>query len=300
MGASQVDGMRNFFDTNVIPQFWAPPAQVGSVPSHVEGGMIDPNSIVPGLGFGAADIPVPPSMQETMQLLEMYQNLAGQQQNDFNQLLGQTLNKKEKVFENHHYQFDPEGNPVIDEKTGKPKVFEGAEDIAGKIQRKAWEMKIQEELGVKHREEFAAFSDSANTVIETIQNDQGSVFDFDKRNQHQQTLDKLQNRENELVLSHKKATLDALCGHLPDPDNPGQILASSIDQGFAAFENQSGSIEDQISNTELGQKFQNYFSAVQQFLDNQQQIWSAFNVTDFDPNAMSNFATEMKRNQRPV
>jgi len=291
---SQVPSMRSFFDTSVIPQFWAPPAQVGSVPSSVESGVIDPNSIVPGLGFGADNVPPPPTLEDTMALMGMYQNQQSNKEQYLTQLYNDALAKKEEVFKEYHYQFDDEGNPIIDKETGKPQVFEGAEDAFGKFQRHQWEQSVAQEMRDKHQQQFMDFEKQANKTILEINKDSTSIFDIEARRNRNEQIESLQKQEQQLLVDQKQEYLQAIMGHLPNPDAKGETLGQYIDQGFQDYNTMVETSENDIANSEAGQVFQNYFDEVSNFLSQQQQIWEAYNMQTFDPNAMKNFAKGQK------
>lgn len=294
IGTSRIDSMRSFFDTSVIPQFYAPTAQIGSVPSSVSGGMIDPQSIVPGLGFGADNLPQPPTLQDTMQLLQMYQGVQGNSESYLNGISQEALAKKEQVFQSYHYEFGEDGNPVLDEQTGKPKVVDGAEDMFGKFQRLNWENQLMDKLDQKQGTEFASFEESANSTMNALYADSSSMFDPAKMQQRTETIESLEKQEKLLYVSQRQEKLQELMGHLPNPDKPGEEMGAFLDQGFAKYGEMAANDENSIMNSEVGQKFQNYFEAVSQFIENQQKIWSAYNIETFDPNAMKNFASKMK------
>ena len=293
IGASRSNSMKSFFDMNVVPQFYAPPAQVGSVPSSVSSGMIDPNSIVPGLGFGAENLPKPPSMEDTMQLLQMYQNQNSQSDNYLNSVGNEAMAKKEEVFQSYHYQYNDSGSPVLDEKTGKPKVFEGGEDFVGKMKRLQWENSVLNDLDEKHAKEFQTFDQNASNIMNEFQNNPGSVFDTKLSKKRSDTIDNLQKQEKLMYVSHKQEKLQEIMGHLPNPDKPNEKMSNFLDQGFAKYGELAAKDEIAIENSELGQKFSNYFESVSQFIENQQKIWSSYNMQSFDPNAMKNFASQM-------
>lgn len=294
MRNSQIPSMRKFFDVSVVPQFWAPPAQIGSVPSSVEGGMIDPNSIVPGLGFGADNVPMPPTLEDTMALMGMYQNQQANEEQHFNQMYNDVLAKKEEVFKENHYQYDEQGKPIMDEETGKPQVFEGAEDAFGKFQRHQWEQSIAQEMGDKHQQEFTDFEKTANKIMLDINKNPGSMFDIQSRQNRNEQIESLQNQEHKLLVSQKQEYLQAIAGHLPNPDSKGETMGQYIDQGFQDYTTMMDQSESDIANSDAGQTFQNYFDAVSNFLAQQQQIWDAYGMETFDPNAMKNFAKRQK------
>lgn len=294
IGTSNINSMKSFFDTSVVPQFYAPVGQVGSVPSSVSGGMIDPQSIVPGLGFGADNIPQPPSLQDTMELLQMYQGMQGNSESYLNGISQEALAKKEQVFQSNHYEFGEDGKPVLDEQTGKPKVVEGAEDMFGKFQRMNWENQLMQELDQKQGVEYANFEKTANTTIEGLYSDSSSMFDPKKMQARSDTIEGLEKQEKLLYVQQRQEKLQELMGHLPNPDKPGEKMSTFLNEGFTKYGEMAGNDENGIMNTEVGQKFQNYFTAVSTFLENQQKIWAAYDMETFDPNAMKNFASKMK------
>ncbi|MCD4783455.1 MAG: hypothetical protein K8T10_06455 [Candidatus Eremiobacteraeota bacterium] len=294
MGNSRVPSMRKFFDVNVVPQFWAPPAQIGSVPSSVESGMIDPNSIVPGLGFGANNVPAPPTMEDTMALMGMYQNQQANEGQYFNHMYNDVLAKKEEVFKENHYKFDEDGSPVLNEETGKPEVFEGSEDAFGKFQRHQWEQGVAQEMGEKHQEEFMNFERTANKILLSQDNKPSSMFDIQARQNRNEQIESLQKQEHQLLVSQKQEYLQEIAGHLPNPDSEGETIGQYIDQGFQDYSLMTEQSETDITTSDAGQVFQDYFDAVGDFLAQQQQIWDAYGMESFDPNAMKNFAKGQK------
>jgi len=290
LGASQVGAMKDYFDVNVIPQFYQPASLQGFVSPDTQNGMLDPSSIVPGLGFGADNLPEPPSNEDTMNLMQQYFNLQGQQQSYMNNFTSDMNARKEQVFETNHYEFSTDGKPVLDETTGKPKLYEGAESYMQKFQRANWEMSVQKELETKHQGEFSAFEASANETLASLQNKNSSVFDLEALNNRNSTIEGLQKQETDLALMQKQEYMEAICGHLPDPQNPGQTLSTAISNGFNEYNTMVDQGQQNIANSSTGQNYQNYFASVQNFITNQQTIWQAFNGQQFDPAAMKNFA----------
>jgi hypothetical protein len=290
LGTSQIGAMKDYFDVNVIPQFYQPASLGGFVSSNVQSGMIDPNSIVPGLGFGAENIPEPPSMEDTMNLLQQYYNQQGQQQSYMNNFLNDMVSRKEEVFQTNHYEFDAAGKPVMDETTGKPKLAEGAEDYMQKFQRLNWEQSVASELETKHQGEFSALETTAQETLSNLDSNSTSKYDFNSMKQRNETIEGLQKQEQDLALLQKQEYLEAICGHLPDTQNPGQTLSTSISNGFQQYEQMTTDGQQSIVNSTTGQSFANYFESVQNFITNQQTIWQAFNGQQFDPAAMKNFA----------
>lgn len=295
MGRSRIEGMRDFQSSQMASQFFSPMSQMSQMSSMFSSSTssyLDESSIVPGLGFGAESMPEPPSAEEVMEMMQMYNQAEGEQETQMNSLISDTLAKKEEVFQSYHYEFDDSGNPVTDTSTGKPKLYEGGEDDKGKAQRMKWERGIQQELGQQHREEFDEFADSANETMGNM-NNSSSIFDYQTRKDNQQTIEGLQKQEQDMVLSHKQETLEALCGHLPDLDNPGQTLGDGITDGFTDFRQNRDNADTQIQNSSLGSRFQDYFEQVEEFISQQQEIWSSFSSDSFDPSAMSNYAQTM-------
>jgi len=286
---SPMPPMQDFFNSSMGNLFQ------GNIPAIKGSPYIDSDSLVSGIGLGASGIPQPPSYQDFMELTQMqYEQQAEQNQYlyDFRSDVG---DMKQQVFENNHYEFDKQGNPVLDEKTGKPKLFEGAEEADQKILRGKWEQGVMKDLDKQHKAEWKEFQQRSAKILKDIQQHPGDALDPEKSKARQQQIMDLAKEEQALRMRHEKENLSATTGHLPNPNNSKETMGDFINNGINEYQTMVNNHEQELKDSPAGQTVQEYFDSINSFVQSQWQTLKEYQSEyDFDPDAMKKYAGRLK------
>lgn len=295
---SQVPTIKNFFDNNVANHF------SGGVSTSAFGAF-DQDSIVPGIGLGAFDIPEPPSYMDFISLTQMQQAHQAEREQFMQDLYKDVETKKNKVFEQYHYKFDDEGNPIKDKETGKPKLFEGPESETSRSKRLDWEGKVKNNLEKQHNQEMKDFQKKCEKVLKDIQNNPADYMHGDRAIENQRKLEQLKKEEAAMLIRHKKEFLEATSAHLPDLSAKAATTAEvqdlpkigdTIDQGIKEYHQLLARHEQEELNSPAGQAINNYFQAVQSFVSQQRALLSDYlaETDSFDPDALKRYKSKYK------
>ncbi len=260
-------------------------------------GVIDPESIVPGLGLGAFNIPPAPTYTDFIQLSQMQAKHKGERELFLKDLYKKVELKKEKVFKKYHYEFDKKGNPIMDEKTGTPKLFEGAETRKLRSLRLDWEAKVSNELEKVHKKEEAELTQRCNKLIQDMMNHPGD---------YSAAMEQIQKEEAEMYVRHKKEFLQKTAGFLPDVDSKvieeGEVpkyqasIGDFINDGFQEYHHLEEMQKQAEINSPAGQAIYNYFESVKNFIAQQKVALAQYKaeIDDFDPDALKKYKAKYK------
>jgi hypothetical protein len=251
--------------------------------------VIDPSSIVPGIGLGAFDFPQPPGVQVYMDLNSIKtQHLKEQRQFAYD-IHRDSEAKKAAVFSENHYQFDAAGNPVVDE-NGKPKLFEGPETSDLKKLRENWEKQVMKDTENKLKEELAQLSEKSSSLIKEAYSDISNALDPEKNRLLREQLMEIARQETELRQKQENELRKAIAGHLPDLDNPGSTIGSFIDDRTAQYKALIEGHQAIENSSEPAQLINNYVRETQAFVQRQNEKLEEYkkNFT-FNPDAMKDF-----------
>ncbi len=190
--------------------------QMPDMMQYVTGGLGALENMVPGIGTQAFDIPEMPPFEYFMDLQSM-QGLQTREKTEFSEAFkGELQAKIDKVFDHFHYQYDSNGNPVME--NGRPKLFEGPEDPQSRGQRIKYESNTRDQLRSQQNAELDAINTELKQIVKEMQQNPETTMDPTANEARQARLNELEARQKALESTHDQEVFNRLYGHLPDPE----------------------------------------------------------------------------------
>ncbi|MCD6310767.1 MAG: hypothetical protein J7M18_08615 [Candidatus Eremiobacteraeota bacterium] len=289
-------GVGGIFNPSAIQSF-SSSLTTGSVPFHaidpglvnqpLHAGIFDPSTLIPGMGL-AGDVPEPPPY-------EYYQSLFGIQkahERDQKEFLFQAqadiIAKKERVFNKFHYEFNEEGNPIIDEETGHPKLFEGGESAEQRGSRISWETRMKDELHERQEEEAGALQESSRIRLEEAHEEySANPSDPEALTKLHEATSQIHAEEDALKMQHAKENLLFSLEGLPDPDTAIEVEDPETGEVTVQY---TGTL------TEFGeQKFADYEALIAQHREEEAQSNENIAITGYFQQLISFIANQRQQ-----
>lgn len=287
LSGSQIPSLQSAFENmgryqDMIGQL-AQGGNLAQLMGGMAGNIMDPSTLVPGLGMGANDQPVHPGM-EAFQRFSQLQMSHQDQRAGVERGLEEDLEfAKERLFANNHYQTDDNGALVMGD-DGRPILVEGAENGGQRLQRLQWERAQKHQAEARNGAEAQAFRARSEQVLADLRA-QGNNLD---REQYLRTVEALTAEEQAMAARHHREVLGSTVQGLPDPEIAGRPLSARIDDGVAQLQQLQAQHTAVEMSTPEGQAIQAYMDQMNAFIAQQRQQLAAYNTDQFDPNAMRN------------
>jgi hypothetical protein len=255
-----------------------PPPPMGLPPGAVTPGMFDPNlfafepgTIVPGIGFGAVDLPRHPGL-EAFRRVEELQQLHRQEQEDYVKALDEELEiSREEVFAEYHYRIGQNGEVVRGE-NGLPILERGAESPAQRLARLRWEHDIKEQRSREYRERREAFARDAGERMRVLEENlrlNPSPANFEA---YARAVQELGEQEQAMQVEHERGQRRDLVAGLPDPRRPGRRLSERLEQGIRGLSNLQEAQRQRLLATPEGAAVDQYLRELAAFKERQEQL----------------------------
>ncbi len=171
---------------------------------------------------------------------------------------GNLMQEKGELFSSQHYEFDKNGNPLLDSQ-GNPKLFNGGETQTQAAARQNWESKQTSLFQQNTAEQKQAYVKSfAESYQQEIQNNIGQLTEPQVQAQLQASVARAETGLNEF---EENLQMNILKVGLPTSE-----LKEKADELFKRFKDDENSFTSQLSQSPEGQELQEYQGKMQQFL----------------------------------
>ncbi|MCL5037643.1 MAG: hypothetical protein M1269_11095 [Chloroflexi bacterium] len=193
-------------------------------------GVFDSSTLVSGVGVTAEDVPESPAYEVFQGLYDMQVEHDKAETDNLDQSKADIMAKKERVFSQYHYEFDENGNPAVDEETGKNKLFEGGETDEQRASRLTYEDNLEIAQKARQEAESQAFKDSADARQKEAQDAYAENASDPEVLQNLQNVNEQISAE-EYALKMKQTEEDLLLNidGLPDPSTKVETTTEVVD-----------------------------------------------------------------------